>query len=147
MTKNSETEKPITEEEILQRVKNEFGFLFSRFLHESRSLNEYEAFGEQFRNPGVYVFLDTSIGEVVKVGRSLSNAWARSWGHIKDNTHNRNLSKSQKYKMGESDFVGNTSIKILIFTIENKSDLHWICALEVFLEMTLKPAIPSGRIG
>lgn len=35
---------------------------------------------------------------------------------------------------------------ILLFNVKDKSDKHWLLALEAFFETKFKPLIPAGRV-
>lgn len=85
--------------------------------------------------PGVYVYIRD--GAAIRVGRSLKNAKKRSLEHIAANTGGE--IKNMKNSKG-------CSLMLLTLKESSKDALHWVCALEVFLERKLLPRIRS-RIG
>lgn len=84
--------------------------------------------------PGVYVFLKGD--QVLKVGRHLKNSRKRALEHIVDNTGGT---------MGS--LRDDESIRLALFNVISVNELHWVCALEVFFEQRLQPAIRSARLG
>lgn len=75
--------------------------------------------------PGVYLFLKDE--QVIKIGRSLTNSRKRALEHIVANTG------------GEMALLeGDESAQIILFNVISPDNLHWVCALEVFLEIKLK---------
>jgi hypothetical protein len=84
--------------------------------------------------PGIYVHW--CAGEIFRVGRSFSNARKRALEHIRDNTGQRMAA-----------LRNNPQAWLILFTVNPGDELHWVTALEVFLEHRFKPSIPSKRRG
>ncbi len=90
--------------------------------------------------PGVYIWFAQD--EVIKVGRSFTNARKRALEHIdygKGGTLNREWSIQA--------LSNSVDTKILLFNLKDEKDKHWAAALEIFFESILKPKIASGRLG
>jgi hypothetical protein len=87
---------------------------------------------------GVYVYWHPE-HEVLKTGKSQANSRKRALEHIPDNTSHKNI---QMAVLGKDE---NT--KLLLFNIKNNSDLHWVLALEAFMEWNASPKIKSARMG
>lgn len=128
-------------EAIVKCVDDEFGGKADELFDpvvvrmDYREGSEFEA----TKKPGVYVFIGDS-GRCLKVGKSLSNASKRALQHCgSDNTS----SKDGTIHMADLD-SGKTYM--LVFALQDDS-LHWVLALEYFLEHELKPAIQSLRNG
>lgn len=88
-------------------------------------------------NPGVYVFYRGE--EVIKVGRNFTNCRKRAWQHIRDNT------KVEQLEMKNLQF--DPLAQVLLINLKDIKDFHWSAAVEVFLEVNLKPLIRSKRLG
>ena len=124
------------EEYIKDIVSAEFGKINEKF--QILTINIAKARQDKTPGaaaPGVYVFLKDE--QIIKVGRSLTNSRKRALEHIVANTG------------GEMAMLeGDESAHIILF---NTNDLHWVCALEVFLEIKLKKEkrlkIASARTG
>ncbi len=119
---------------IINLFEDEFGFVKDKFNIIEYSLNEetlHQNNGAAM--PGVYVFLKNE--QVIRIGRSLSNSRKRALQHLEDNT-----AGWMKQLENDSETI------LLLFNIKHSEDLHWVAALEIFLEMKLKPEIPS-RLG
>lgn len=127
------------EEELLGVFKREFGSLSSAFTTKCFALNEQQVPDEK---GGVYVFFRGN--EVWKIGKSNTNALKRAMQHLADNTG------SEKGK-GMAQFKSSVEMKLLLFLINDANDVHWVLALEAFLEgyfrMKGNLQIESGRIG
>lgn len=128
-------------EEILGWVNSEFGEKAKYFTPvqvwlNNRKCKEYEA----TKVPGVYVFLHE--GVCIKVGKSQTNAFKRAMQHCgTDNTS----SADKKWKM--SELRDNDKTMLLVYALNQPDGLHWVLALENFLERKLEPAIRSKRNG
>lgn len=123
--------------DIKSLFKNEFGEIEGLFDVIKVALSDSEIAKLSEKNlPGVYVFIRD--GAAIRVGRSLKNAKKRSLQHIADNTGGeiRNMKNSK-----------GCSLMLLTLKDSSKDALHWVCALEVFLERKLLPRVRSGRIG
>lgn len=127
----------------LSEVKNKFSKEYSSLklkfnvleLNIDNALNNGT---EEANRPGVYVYWHPEHG-VIKVGKSQSNSKKRALEHIRDNTHNSNISMNTLPNKKETI--------LLLFNINNNSDLHWLLSLEAFMELNTYPVIKAGRIG
>ena len=125
--------------EVRDMFSNEFSTLKLKFnLFELSIDNAQKNRDKEVNNPGVYVYWHPAHG-VIKVGKSQSNSKKRALEHIGDNTHNSEINMNMLPEDKET--------KILLFNINNDSDLHWILSLEAFMEWHTSPAIKAGRIG
>ncbi|MCF1753173.1 hypothetical protein [Mariniradius sediminis] len=88
-------------------------------------------------HPGVYVFIGD--GSVYRVGRSLDNSRKRVLEHLTDKTSFNGI--------GVWDINDKPDKAILLFNLKDKKGIHWLAALEIFLERKFNPKIPSGRLG
>lgn len=123
-----------TREAVIAAFSKEFASLASLFDVSERSLASSYDSGEHTDRPGVYVHWYS--GEVLRIGRSLSNARTRALERIRDDTGKRMAALKH-----------NSDAWLLLFTVRSPSHLHWVVALEVFLENALMPSIPSKRTG
>jgi hypothetical protein len=127
-------------ETIIQSVDNEFGSKAELFIPIVVRMDRRE--GAEFKATkcaGVYVFIHED-GTCLKVGKSHLNASKRALEHCRDNTN----SKDGTIRM--ADLRHSDKTHILVFALQGKS-LHWVLALENYLENTLNPRIPSHRNG
>ncbi len=131
---------------IVQYVDDEFGSKAELFTPIVVRMNARQgAEFEKTKSPGVYVFIDEN-GDSLKVGKNHLNASKRALEHCKDDTH----SKDGTIHMADRD---NEKTYLLVFalqkddSLEEHYSLHWVLALEYFLEKKLKPKIPSLRNG
>jgi hypothetical protein len=118
-------------------MRQEFGEISDHFsLHEVAFIEAKTASPDLVAQPGVYVFFIED--RVIKVGRHLANARKRSLEHVRDNT--AGVMKAIAHQDG---------LAILYITLKPDSleRLHWVCALEFFLESNLDPQIRSKRRG
>ncbi len=121
--------------EILVRIRREFGALTDKFeVYDLPLATIPKDKTAGAANPGVYVYL--SDDGVVKVGRHLTNSRKRAYEHIGANTGGTMKA-----------LLEDPSVRIALFNVASVADLHWVCALEVFLERNLSPAIRSARLG
>ena len=128
-------------ESIVQRVRDEFGSKAALFGHVALRMNALDCPDfEKTKYAGVYVFVHDIYG-CVKVGKSQSNASKRALEHCRDNTS----SKDGAIRM--ADLRNCDKTQLLIFTLQKTDSMHWVLALEHFLENTLKPRICSIRNG
>ena len=137
--------------QVQESFEKEFHFIKDKFvvldLLENQSPMELDAVrklklpidGEDMVwHPGVYVFIGD--GAVYRVGRSLDNSRKRVMEHLVDRTEFKGI--------GVWDIKDMADKAILLFNLKNpKEDIHWLAALEIFLEREFKPKIPSGRLG
>lgn len=122
-------------DEIRALFWKEFSSLADRFRFMCLTLKQArDSSFEEPARPGVYVFWNG--GEVVKVGRSFTNARKRALEHVQDNTG------GGMQALGES-----ADARLLLFLVDDDEDIHWPAALEVFLEQRLNPRISSKRLG
>lgn len=128
-------------EAIGQLVDSEFGTkaeLFTPIIvrMDAREGADFEA----TKLPGVYVFLDEN-GGCLKVGKSHLNASKRALEHCRDNT----CSKDGAIRM--ADLRDSDKAYLLVFALQKHDSLHWVLALEHYLEKNLRPEILSQRNG
>ena len=132
-------ELKIDESVICEIVSAEFGDLYDQFFPINKTLDVVrDATDEFISHPGVYIFWDAE--GVIKVGRHFTNARKRALEHIRDDT-------GKQMKVLEND--PNTNL--LLFVVKDPGKLHWVAALEVFLEKTFReknlgPRITSKRL-
>ena len=129
-------------EEIIQSVDDEFGDKFVHFKPIALRMNALERDeSEAAKVAGVYVFVHDDLG-CIKVGKSQSNALKRALQHCgSDNTS----SKDKAIQMAALRRCDKTYL--LIFALQNPESMHWVVALEHFLEKRLQPTIRSVRNG
>jgi hypothetical protein len=111
--------------DINQIVRSEFGFIADKFETVQFCAGQKPSVENPYR-PGVYVFLMN--GRIWKVGKHNSNAYKRCLEHFEDDTGS-NINKGMK------QFQRDENMQIMLFLLKNESDLHWIYALECYLEM------------
>lgn len=120
---------------VIDCFKDEFKSLENKFdIIELTGATIRSISDSRIINPGVYVFIKDD--EVWRVGRSMKNARWRALQHFQDNT----AGKMQKLD-------GDANATVLLFTIPEPKNEHWILALEKFFEDKLNPDIPPGRNG
>lgn len=126
-------------EGIVQSVYKEFGAkaaLFSPIAvrMDLRTCDEFEA----TKKPGVYVFIDEN-SKCLKVGKSQSNASKRALQHCgTDNT------SSKDGAIHMADRLNSDKTYLLVFALQDDF-MHWVLALEHFLENIENPVIRSVR--
>lgn len=128
-------------EAIVQSVDAEFSSKAELFKPivvrmDSRQGAEFEA----TKWPGVYAFIDER-GRCLKVGKSHLNASKRALEHCRDNT----TSKDGTVQM--ADHLSSDKTYMLVFAIQEQRSLHWVLALEHYLEEEFSPQIRSRRNG
>lgn len=128
-------------ESIIRDVADEFGEKAELFTPvvvrmDSRLSPEFK----ETKRPGVYVFLHEEL-DCLKVGKNHLNASKRALEHCRDNTS----SKDGAVRM--ADFLESDRAYLLIFALQDEAPLHWVLALEYFLEKNLNPKIRSVRNG
>lgn len=120
-------------DDIIASFRTEFSNLAARFSVFTLTYAEAAQSSDPLvTRPGVYVH--HSRGQVVKVGRSFSNARKRALEHLRDNT------AGKMANLGSHD-----SDRLILFTIEAAP--HWVSALEIYLEGKTNPEIKSKRLG
>jgi len=128
-------------ETIVQSVHVEFGSkaqLFQSILVRLDALDGPEFEATKFA--GVYVFIHEEYG-CLKVGKSNSNASKRALEHLRDDTH----SKDEAIHMAQLRQSDKTYM--LVFALQKPECVHWVLALEYYLEKTLPLRIPTIRNG
>lgn len=129
------TEKTISIDEVQDRFRNEFKDIANKFIIYNLSISEAKVSeAEHVWKPGVYVYWATN--KVIKVGRHLTNSRKRALEHIRDNTGGSMHSLQE-----------DPRVRLLLFNLKKKEDLHWAAALEIFFELNLNPEIRAGRLG
>jgi hypothetical protein len=145
----SEIIKPIRQQ-ILDAFELEFGFIKDKFeiidLLANNSPMDYEII-EYLKlptddynivwHPGVYTFIGNNT--LYRVGVSMHNSRARVMQHIDAYT--------AKDGFCVCDIDNFPDKSITLFNVKNKSDRHWLLAVEAFIEMKFEPKIKAGRIG
>ncbi|MFH0757515.1 MAG: hypothetical protein V2B15_09525 [Bacteroidota bacterium] len=125
-----------TPEKVIAVFKSEFSPLLSKFEIYSFSISEARiSEADYVWKPGCYVFCDKEHG-VLKVGRSFSNSRKRALEHIRDDTGGK-----------MKDLENSEGSNLILFNLKLEKDMHWAAAVEVFLENSLDPSIPSKRLG
>ncbi len=133
-----------TLQKIFELVENEFGDKAKHFAAREFSMNALEgAEYERTKTGGVYVFVHEKFG-VVKVGKSQSNASKRAREHVRDNTQTKSGVKPQ---IQMHDFLSDPNCKLVVLNVDDSRNMHWVLALEHFLEHKLNPCIRSVRNG
>jgi hypothetical protein len=128
-------------EQILELINSEFGEKAKLFTPVEVWLNNRKCKEFQVTKvPGVYVFLHEDV--CIKAGKSQTNASKRAMQHCRaDNTS----SEDKKWKM--SELRDDAKTILLVYALKEPDGMHWLLALENFLELKLQPAIPSKRNG
>lgn len=141
--------KPIREQ-IIDAFELEFGFIKDKFeivdLLSNNSPIDYETIEylklptEDYNivwHPGVYTFIGNNL--LYRVGVSMHNSRARVMQHLDAYT------SKDGYCVWDIDKYHDKSITL--FNVKNRSDKHWLLALEAFIETNFEPKIKAGRIG
>ena len=137
-------------EQVISAFNSEFYFLIDKFeiidLLGDNSQMDYEIISnlklptDDYNivwHPGVYLFLGNNL--VYRVGVGMINARARVMEHLDACTSAGNC--------GIWDIDNFDDRSILLFTVKNKNDRHWLLALEAYFEIKFRPLIKAGRIG
>lgn len=129
-------------ENIIKSVHEEFGSkaeLFKPIVLPMNALDCTEFEGT--KGAGVYVFVHDEMG-CLKVGKSHSNTSKRALQHCgSDNT------SSGDGTIQMSNLRHSNQTHMLVFALQENHSMHWVLALEHYLENTLNPKIPSKRNG
>ena len=126
---------------IVQYVDDEFGSKAELFTPIVVRMNARQvAEFEKTKSPGVYVFIDEN-GRCLKVGKNHLNASKRALEHCKDNT------SSKDGTIHMADRFNSEKTYMLVFALQECNSLHWVLALEYYLEKKLNPKILSQRNG
>ncbi|WP_092121165.1 hypothetical protein [Desulfonatronum thiosulfatophilum] len=122
--------------EVRNVFEEEFKNLQHKFVIFDLTIPEAEISQDEYIwKPGVYIYWHTERG-IIKVGRHFTNSRKRALEHIKHNTGGTMASLRDDSKS-----------RLLLFNIKNLNDIHWVAALEVYLEKKIAPEIRSGRLG
>lgn len=140
--KVSRDDASAAEGRVAAACSGEFGPLWALF--EMRVFTLDHLGGAEFeaaKRPGVYVFWHPSFG-FIKVGKSQSNAPRRAMQHCGlDNT----TSNDRRVQM--ANLKDDPRARLFTLTLKDPSRMHWVLALEHFLEIALDPKIRSRRSG
>jgi len=136
--------------EIDQIINVEFGIIKVKIKPGELSLNQALADeGKSSNRSSVYKLIQNEA--VIKVGRSLSNCRSPSFEHLwypaKKEALNALLGRENKEPKSNFHFITHGVPNILLLEIKEKGNesLHWIAALEIFLERKLEPKVRSIR--
>jgi len=125
-------------EEIIAIAEKEFENKFQLFKKYTFSVSKAQKKGiKEIEKPGVYVYCKA--GKIIKIGKSNSNARKRANEHIVENTTSKDGKLEMKYLLSDNEAI------ILFLIVEDDSKIHWIIALEDYLEHNFKAKIPSIR--
>ena len=120
-------------------VKSEFGSIADRFETLLFSAGEKPS-DKNVHRPGVYIFYLE--GKVWKIGKSNTDAYVRCLQHFRDDTGSN---KGFGLKQYENDY----NMQIMLYLLKVTEDIHWLYALECFLESHYRKnglVIPSARL-
>ena len=118
---------------IFDIFKTEFSALIERFDYlDLAGVAIRESQDPCIARAGVYIFYKE--GEVLKVGKSLSNARKQALEHFRD-------------KPGKimKDLDGDSELHLLLFTVDKRENVHWVIVLEDFFEWKLELKIRSEK--
>lgn len=122
-------------DDIEKRFRTEFGAIAEKFKISKSLLTDVLAPDRiPIAQPGVYVFWKDAA--VIKIGRHFVNCEKRALEHIRDNTAG-----------AMSRLKDDGGVNLILFTVSEQKDIHWVAALEIFFELSLEPTIRSGRLG
>lgn len=129
----------ISIDELKEIFRNEFSSLVDRFNIFELPLLEATASKEPDINwPGVYVHWSPAVGPV-KVGKSQKNSRKRAMEHIRDNTPKKNST------YGMAQLANEPGAKVVLFNVISKEDVHWVLAVEHYLERKINAFVKSDR--
>lgn len=122
-------------DDIEKRFRTEFGAISEKFKMSKSLLTDVLAPDRTpIAQPGVYVFWKDAA--VIKIGRHFVNCEKRALEHIRDNTAGT-----------MSRLKDDGGVNLILFTVSQQKDIHWVAALEIFFEQSLEPSISSKRLG
>lgn len=137
-------------EQLIHAFESEFNFIKDKFelidILANNSPMDYETIeylklpsedNNIIWHPGVYMFIGNN--EIYRVGVSMRNSRARVMEHLNAET------SKDGYCVWDIDKFLDKSI--LLINVKEKSDRHWLLAIEAFLETRFNPKIKAGRIG
>jgi hypothetical protein len=129
-------------EDIVKSVHEEFGSKAELFKPIALPMNALNcADFEGTKTAGAYVFVHEDMG-CIKVGKSHSNASKRALQHCGSDNTSSGDGTIQMAQLRLSD-----KTYMLIFALQKEDSMHWVLALEHYLEKTLSPRITSKRNG
>ncbi len=129
--------KPI--KSIYDSFHKEFSFLREKFNIIPLSMIEAKESKElDIAMPGVYIYWKDDM--IIKVGRHLDNSRKRALEHIRENTRNDVIDMASLKDCNEN-------CGIILINCKNRNDLHWVAAIEIYMENVLEPIIKSKRTG
>lgn len=123
---------------LCESVKSEFGELANafeiwRYPHEGLTRLPKPPQSSM----GVYAWIGG--GQLVKVGKAHQRIYSRAFSHI-------TAKKGTGPKVRESLFQDPRPL-LLLFIVRNSKQIHWVLALEAFLEINGEPVVKSDRLG
>ena len=120
---------------IIEIFKQEFAFIADKFFIYDLLLDEARrTTADHIWKPGIYILWKPT--KVVKVGRHLTNARKRAFEHLTANTGG-----------SMAALTDNPDARLLLFSLINPDDKHWVVAVEIFLERVLEPEVATRRLG
>lgn len=123
-------------EDIIRKFKDEFSMIETKFIIiEEKIVDLVSSVRKFIYHPGVYIYHLN--GEIIKVGRHLTNSRKRALEHIVSNT------KNEKLEM--KDLIDNPNCKVTLLNVKDPQDYHWVAAVEIYMEKVLNPIIKSKR--
>lgn len=129
----------LSKEDVIKLFRQEFSNISDRFSVFQLSVNDAKDTKDALvTRPGVYVYWHPNHG-VIKSGKSQDNSRKRALQHIRDNTANNEIQMK--------DLADDENTVIILFNINHDADLHWVLALEAFIEWNTSPKIRSARMG
>jgi hypothetical protein len=137
-------------ERVIKAFKSEFSFIASKFeiidLLDNNSPMDYNTIeflklpSDDYNivwHPGVYLFLGNDA--VYRAGVSVNNSRNRVMQHLEAGTSDNG------FCIWDIDQYADKSI--LLINAKEKTDRHWLLAIEAFLETEFEPHIKAKRIG
>lgn len=136
--------KSVSTDEIDTWIKAEFESCYKKFKRNMFSWRQIQEYKGEVLN-GVYIF---HIPDMIwKIGKHQVDAVVRAKQHVIDNT---GAKQNSDFSMGLVPIYSEVC-SVIIYSPEKKEDIHWIIALEAFLELKARKEksliINSARIG
>ena len=126
----------LTIDDVQRLFEEEFSAVRDKFCVLLIPADEVAGSSEEFVwHPGVYVWWHPERG-VLKVGRHFTNSRKRALEHIKHNTGGV-----------LKEYGSDPDTRLLLFNVKDPNDLHWVAAVEVFLETKAEPYVRAKRQG
>lgn len=124
---------------VLNVFRSEFSLLLGKFAVHVLAMDRLSTTDdESITKPGVYVFWKKDRG-VINVGKSLANA---KEGALQQAGV---IAKDDRVEL--RDIERDADCHVVLITITQDSDVHWLLSLEFYLESKLGPVIQSGHDG